>query len=498
MIMANKSKNSSDEYDVVLFDDKLLDDLKKAIEKEHKEIIYAKKKTYPDKNKNCHKEKNNIEIKNFIDATLVRIGDTCKHLTEIKKNVKEDQFVFFDFMTCSETLLNCVSLLAEQFNADLSEFKKSKTVFRKDFQIGKTYEKCLEKKSKCKSACNEIDSDNNYFKYLRSLCSVHPTETTFHCRYILSSEEWCPYVEKFEYHPICRNNETWNYRAFVWAGNSQDSRIIDIFVPQIFLFVKMAYSQLMKITIDAVNNYYVDKLEELSKKHIPEIGECANILEYLDNLDLAVSERCGMEITYNVRYWKRIMKTEFSDPHMKDLLKQFKKAVIDDIESIRIKLQTMNIEEFFYTFSLPSSMDVDCSKLDQYSYERDKIWTYLGCKDIDEKLESIDEIRYDDPCPFSEGCFDQKNKDYLELCYRVRLQSYLKKFDELISNGANHEDLIMFEMSIYQKFGIKNNEWARIQLKIIEPVFGNCKFDYGDSNWNLYMQYCVAKWSIRD
>jgi hypothetical protein len=32
MIMDHESKNNNDEYNVVLFDDKLLDDLKKAIE----------------------------------------------------------------------------------------------------------------------------------------------------------------------------------------------------------------------------------------------------------------------------------------------------------------------------------------------------------------------------------------------------------------------------------------------------------------------------------
>lgn len=501
--MVRKSKNNDiDRCDIVLFDNRLLEELRMAINKEHKEIIFAKRKTYYDTSKHRRNEKSNVEISDFIESTLIRIEDICNHLIKIQKDVKNDQFVLFDFMTCSETLLNCIILMAEQFEADLSSFKNSKMIFCKDYQIGKSPDICLEKQPRCKEKCKDMDSDLNYFKYLRSLCSVHPTETTFHCIYILGSEEWCPCVEKFIPYPILGDRENPDYNAKVWANNSYDSRIIGIHVYQIFEFVKKAYSELMQIVISAVNNYYVNKIDELYKKHILSIEECIDSFQYLDNLEIAVSERCGREITHNVRYWRRIMKTEFSDSHMKDLLNEYKQAIINDIEQVRIKLQILDLEELYDFFPMPSSVNVKCSRLNDYSYEREKIESYL-CRfeDIDENFELNDNGRYDSSCYYWESCSNRFNKhidDNSEFCYWVRVKSFLDELDVLISKGATHEELASFGRYIDFKFKTRNGEWARVQLKTIESVFTNCVFDYGDSDWNLYMQYCVAKWSIRD
>ena len=43
-------------------------------------------------------------------------------------------------------------------------------------------------------------NDEKYFKYLRSLCSVHPVETSQHKIYQGDEPEWCPYISGSFFH----------------------------------------------------------------------------------------------------------------------------------------------------------------------------------------------------------------------------------------------------------------------------------------------------------
>lgn len=459
--------------DTVTFDNILFEKLKSTIEKEKKEIIFAKKKKYFDREKNRMSERENIDINGFIQTTLIRINDTCKHLISIQTRVKNEPFVFYDFMTCSETLISCMLRLAEQFEADTAEFENSKKVFIRDFQIGKDYSECSEKHKKCKSKCKEIDSDWNYFKYLRSLCGIHPTETTYHCRYMDNTEEWCPYVEiptrSFIYGT---DYEYPDYNAEVWTSNS-NSRSIKIFISQIFDFVSNAYSDLMNLMIDSIEKYYTNKLEELMKKHIPRFEECSNDDEYLNGMKNAISERCGMSLNYFTIHWKRILRTEFSDPMMNSLLKEYKKSVINDIEEKRDLLQSMEMTDYWDFYNLPTSESIPCNQLYNYPYECEKIENYLHRTEEDSK----DISEFDDQIRFDSYYLDKD--DYAE-----------------IQNKHNNElpDLKDNQLAVY--YG-KNSGWARVQLKKIESIFGNgIAFDYGASNWSLYMQYHVARWNL--
>lgn len=495
--MKNKKRDPKS-YDSVILDEVIFIRLIKVISKEENKLIWIKKKKYYDKNKKELLERDKIDITNFINASMKRIEDTRSHLLKIQTDVKNDPFVFYDFMNCSETMISCILLFTKQFDADPDDFEKSKKVFLKDFQTGKNYSKCNNKKNKCKTECFELDSDWNYFKYLRSLCSVHPTETTYHCRYLKSDEEWCPNIEKFNknsirailvYANIDQNYP--DYEAIVLTGDL-NSRKLDIWVSQIFNFVDNAYSNLMNLLINTLENYQKSKFDELTKKLIPNPQECKSYNEYLDNIENAIIERCGLSFKYLALHWKRILRTEFSNPIMKSLLEKYKIAVINDINAKRQMLQSLDTNDLWGLYDLPLSENIECEELKEFTYQCEKM-SYLreSEEDYNDVSELNDSVRYDSLC-------NPEEKSNSELHRWRILNTAFRDIEKMNDEKRSNEDLRKYTTYIDYQLHVTNSEWARIQLKTIEYIFGNeVIFDYGDSDWNLYMQYHVACWALQ-
>ena len=64
-------------------------------------------------------------------------------------------------------------------------------------------------------------------------------------------------------------------------------------------------------------------------------------------------------------------------------------------------------------------------------------------------------------------------------------------------NGADEKDLMDIAREIDHRYTTTNSEWARIQLKIIEPYFDNVvEFDYHLNDWYLHLQVEIAFWLI--
>lgn len=64
---------------------------------------------------------------------------------------------------------------------------------------------------------------------------------------------------------------------------------------------------------------------------------------------------------------------------------------------------------------------------------------------------------------------------------------------------ANLSEVEMMDVArqIDDRFKTTNSEWARIQLKIIEPCFENVvEFDYFLDDWYLHLQIEIAFWCM--
>ena len=95
----------------------------------------------------------------------------------IKTNDKLPIFNFYNFMNQASTLLECIELLGQIYEFAFDSEDSKSDIFNQKGITGN-------------------GTDKKYFQYLRSLCSVHPIETSRHKDYQDDSTkiECCPFV----------------------------------------------------------------------------------------------------------------------------------------------------------------------------------------------------------------------------------------------------------------------------------------------------------------
>ena len=160
-------------------------------------------------------------------------------------------------------------------------------------------------------------------------------------------------------------------------------------------------------------------------------------------------------------------------------LNEYKSEMIKGIERIHIALQNMSCLD--NNFDSNPVQVYPLKELDDYCYEEEKI-EYL--------FPSI-EMEYADES-YSETFFSEQNAFDSE-----RMHNILNLFDDSIKNGLCHEELRNLGRFLDSNYHISNSEWARIQLKIMEPILGKfLPFDYFANDWHLYWQVQIAKWKL--
>lgn len=78
-----------------------------------------------------------------------------------------------------------------------------------------------------------------------------------------------------------------------------------------------------------------------------------------------------------------------------------------------------------------------------------------------------------------------------------RLNSMLSIISQAQASDLSEEEMMDVAREIDYRFKVTNSEWARVQLKIIEPYFANAvEFDYFLDDWYLYLQIKIAFWRM--
>lgn len=126
----------------------------------------------------CSGWKNEIEQASFnaVCAVLDRIDSLVVHCCSLEIDSSTSGiFAFYDLLNYGQTLIDCIELIAQIY-----DYKSNDQV-----QVVLTLKIV---------GNNNKGTDEKYFKYLRSLCTVHPVETNHHKEYQGNQPEWCPYI----------------------------------------------------------------------------------------------------------------------------------------------------------------------------------------------------------------------------------------------------------------------------------------------------------------
>ncbi|MFS0824345.1 hypothetical protein [Bacillus sp. 1P02SD] len=257
-----------------------------------------------------------------ICAIMDRLDDTVYFLNELKLNTgkyKRSAFDFYDFMNNASVVVDCIKELSKIFNVPDDQIKNSTEIFKQLGSDGK-------------------GSDEKYFEYLRSLCSVHPVETSRHKRYQANDFECSPFV-------VWNNRELWNDDCDIYAVvyTSKDEEInkrVPIYISQIFEFVKSRLDFVVEIT-NAIDQYQKKVISNLKKRPMKKEKEFNNYIDYLRYLDVELKERYGSDYFYSFDYIINLIELKLSNPINKNKMNLYLNALKYAIEYEHNGIQNM-------------------------------------------------------------------------------------------------------------------------------------------------------------
>ena len=216
---------------------------------------------------------------NTICSIMDRIEDLAFYLNQKELNNgnwRRCAFDFFEFIEQAGVLVGCIDGIFEIYDV---KFEKHNTIFKS---------KKINSNVKCDK--DDCELDDAYFQYIRSLSSVHPSNTT---RYKVFQEA------VFEVSPYAM----WNGNALALTNPNADLVIVSynnetsdflinkaIVISEIFNYIKYKYYSLNYLS-KKISLNYEKIIANLRTEKIKKPSEFNNYNLYLDNLKLEVLKR---------------------------------------------------------------------------------------------------------------------------------------------------------------------------------------------------------------
>lgn len=404
--------------------------------------------------------KKNKNAYNCLCAALDRMSDIVDYLNDldIQSDKQNGTFQLCDFLNQSQTLIDCIEIFGKIYQVS----------YPAQGDISSFHERGITGKG----------NDEAYFKYIRSLCSVHPIATNAHPEYQGDEPEWCPYLcsKGSSYLNFNRDNHT-DFVAMVYRNNTKGIHHIYISLSEVFHYVEKRYRHIKRI-IEGIELYNQRQIKYFQKKKITTPDAFDSYTDYIASLPDEFQKRCGTN-DYLPRVWVAVFHSHFDDPKWEKAFNEYKLEMKKGIERIHSNLQNMSCLD--YNFDSDPVSEYPLEELDDYGYEKEKI----GYLFPPIAMECTDKN-------YSETFISEQNDFGSE-----RMQAILDLFDNSIKNGLCHEELQNLSRTLNSCCHTSDSEWARIQIKIMEPVLGQfLPFDYFANDWHLYWQIQIAEWKL--
>lgn len=273
--------------------------------------------------------KNNKEFYSWdlVCATMDRIQDTAEYLNSLKLNTGEysrSAFDFINFISNAMTMIECIEDLAKTYEVSFENENKKIDVFN---ELGKDGQ----------------GSDLDFFKYIRSLCSGHPSNTShYSTKYQDNDFECSPFVlwnngvysDEYDIHIVVYTSEKDKFQ-----------KNVNLKIEKVFQFIKYRYNLIKKVadTIEkyqqkVIDNYKIEKL----KKEI----EFTSYLEYLYYLKNVQIDRLGNDNIYLLEYSINVFEMQLSNERNTEIFEKYKETLRYAIKFLHNEIQNMTREGF--------------------------------------------------------------------------------------------------------------------------------------------------------
>lgn len=267
-------------------------------------------------------------------AIMDRIEDSTIYLNSLDIKYTGNRlciFEFYNFMNVAASLLDCIKFLAEIYDFDLSVADNKTDVFKKYGRTGK-------------------GTDKKYFEYLRSLCSVHPIETSRHSEF--QDEETEVECSPF----VIWNNKLYDRQydlvAIVYTSKSEFfQKEIGIKVFEIFEYITYRYDMLKEI-INHIDSYYQKIIANFRTITLKTQTDFSNYLDYIDYLKSVYSERINSGWDEYFNFCKNVILCTFNDKQNQERLIKFQNAIKYGLTFLHKYLQELPNEDKYETTGL--------------------------------------------------------------------------------------------------------------------------------------------------
>lgn len=277
-----------------------------------------------------HKRINRLENSwNSICSIMDRIDDLVIYLNQKILNDgtwKRCAFDFFEFIEQAGVLVSCIDDAFAIYNI---QFPLHNIIFKSK----KLNPNTITTKNSC-------ELDDSYFMYIRSLSSVHPSDTSHHKEFQEADFEVSPYV-------------VWNKGVFTLNNPNADLVLVSynnetsdfltnkgIIIKEIFNYIKYKYYSLNHLSKE-IAKYYENIIATFRNSKIKKPSDFCDYSLYLNNLkDEALKRNPDME--YEIQECIDIFSLNITNVNNSVKFKKYKKALKYAIQSFHRQLQNMD------------------------------------------------------------------------------------------------------------------------------------------------------------
>ena len=271
-----------------------------------------------------------------ICAIMDRIEDTLDYLNLVELgNCRSSRsaFDFYDFINNAYVVIDGIRMIGQIFaldNTKIDSIEKSQEVFGDVLNAGGT--------------------DGQFFSYIRSLCAVHPFNTTRHSIYMKDSVlHCCPFV-------------IWSHSGigFFW-GDGRDLSVhlytsnrhsniqtIPLYINSFEKYIKKWIS-LIPDVISAIKNYNVSVYEEYRNSPLKTIADFSTESEYIFYLKQEYGKRFGDSMEYVFDKIASVLGTSLTNERNSKKLEKYQNAIRHALPFICNSMEKMQVEGFEYT-----------------------------------------------------------------------------------------------------------------------------------------------------
>ncbi len=318
-----------------------------------------------------HKENFYYQSWGRMCAAMDRIEDTMSYINSMSIGEDDDTiaFDFYDFINNVYVVIENIKTMANIFEADFCAVEKLSTSFNLKY------------------------SDGEWFSYIRSLCSVHPTETTGkHHRGIMLNEKMgcCASVAWDMVHRLSNGDLVAIIYNFP-EDKSGGKNVPDYTHNYVPLYVKHFQNYLQRwldfipTIITAIHNYNDTRHDELKQLPIKKLSDCKNDIEKIAVLKHEYNRRYGDEIDEIFDFYLTVFVYHLSNEYNRTLIEKYKNAIRLGCEFLYNALQNMSFDGYdntglkynknsFLFYELYYASPYDILSLHSYGYHLSKLY----------------------------------------------------------------------------------------------------------------------------